>query len=177
MTLETELKDAKAQETHLLRKIGNIRPHEFESLATYRQEREKLEVRHRKLSAKRATLETEYDKAKIAETVNETKALIEDKLQLLRIEIYGRPLPIDGQALTTTLSFSNCEHTEKVSLSALIPFEKQRLWQDVLKDGLSVTLSRNCPHCRAEKANKLKLHRLYDKRPIGHASVTVRGLH
>jgi hypothetical protein len=175
-TLEGELRDAKAQERHIRRKIGNLKPAQLSSLEAYRERRKQLQDAHKEVVKRLTLLQTEHDKHKIATTIANTKKMLKDNLTLLRIEKNGRPLEVtDNLEVTTT--FTNCQHEKQYPLDALIPFTNERLWQDIIKDGLAITMTKNCEQCRAEKQHKRKTWGRYDDKPIGSATLIVRALH
>lgn len=174
---ENKLSQIKAEERHLLRKIHRLKITDFNSLQEFREAKKQLQNEHREATKKRTTLQQKVDENRTRNKIDKTKQLIRDHIQLLRIEKDRVPLEIDIESLSVTIAFSNCNHRKSFSLGDFIPFTNERLWEDILNDGISVNLSRNCQKCfKEKKQERVKWGRHTDK-PVGRANLTIRGLH
>lgn len=176
MALRSKLQEAKMQERQLLRRLQHLKPHQFPTLQDFRNQKKRLQTEHKQATKRRIDLETAHDQNKRENRIARTKQFIQTNRHLLKIEANNIPLTIDPKTLTVRIRFS-CGHKKTIPLNAFIPYESDRLWSDVIREGLSVQLSRNCKECFEQKEKKKVKWGIHEAKPVGHINVIIRGLH
>ena len=178
MESEKLLKDLygiRAEEEHLRKRVSYLRKDQFNTREEYLQTKHTLEKERDDTTRKRVELEREYDAKVKKEKEARIEAFLRKNIEKLVVEKDRTPLPINKDKLTVRVTFTNCTHTKDFPLNDLIPYEQERLWQDII-NGMAIKIHRSCEQCREEKKRKRELLHRYDNRPIGHALLTIRGM-
>jgi hypothetical protein len=177
--LETLLKEKNSLEDkqmYLRNRHSKLKQSDFSCREEFKKAQGELQSQLDQITKQKAHVEIRYTRLFHEHIISTTKSFIKENSTLLVFEIDNARIPIN-ENLEVEVSFSPCKHTQKLSLCAFIPFERQRLWEDVIKEGLMVTQRLNCEKCRTERESmKAKLGFIREA-PSGHLMWKIRALH
>ena len=150
-----------------------IESHSYEIRANKNDPKKILELQKERapLISKLQQLQEQADKQRLENLSAKQEQTIKDELMFWVVEANDVPLQLNKD-----LSFEfkyPCEHTEKLTLSDLIPYTRDALYLDI-KRGMLISNVRLCQKCRAERKRRLEQDHLYNAKPTPHITWKVR---